>query len=150
MGGIRRIAPFAYFGGKASVAAEVWRRFGSLDAYVEPFFGSGAVLLAASELPAASTVNDACHYLANFWRALQAEPDEVARWADFPVSEADLHSRHWWLLTEGAARIARCDGDPGHYDAQVAGWWVMGSLRLDWVRVVFGPGAMVVGWRSLG
>ncbi len=39
-------APFPYFGGKASVAGEVWRRFGDVDNYVEPFCGSCAVLLA--------------------------------------------------------------------------------------------------------
>lgn len=38
-------APFPYFGGKSSVAGEVWKRFGDVKMYVEPFFGSGAVLL---------------------------------------------------------------------------------------------------------
>lgn len=38
-------APFPYFGGKRVVAPEVWRRFGDTPNYVEPFFGSGAVLL---------------------------------------------------------------------------------------------------------
>jgi DNA adenine methylase len=39
-------APFPYFGGKSRVAEIVWARFGDVDNYVEPFFGSGAVLLA--------------------------------------------------------------------------------------------------------
>ena len=39
-------SPFPYFAGKSRVAAEVWARFGAVDNYVEPFFGSGAVLLA--------------------------------------------------------------------------------------------------------
>ena len=38
-------APFPYFGGKARAAPEVWRRFGDVKNYVEPFFGGGAVLL---------------------------------------------------------------------------------------------------------
>lgn len=38
-------APFPWFGGKRKVAEEVWRRFGRVENYVEPFFGSGAVLL---------------------------------------------------------------------------------------------------------
>ena len=38
-------APFPYFGGKGRVAGEVWKRFGAVKTYVEPFFGSGAVLL---------------------------------------------------------------------------------------------------------
>ena len=39
-------APFPYFGGKSRVADIVWSRFGDVRNYVEPFFGSGAVLLA--------------------------------------------------------------------------------------------------------
>ena len=38
-------APMPYFGGKSAVAAQVWDMFGSGANYVEPFFGSGAVLL---------------------------------------------------------------------------------------------------------
>ena len=38
-------APFPYFGGKSKVAGEVWRRFGDVPNYVEPFAGSTAVLL---------------------------------------------------------------------------------------------------------
>lgn len=39
-------APFPYFGGKMRVASVVWDRFGDVPNYVEPFFGSGAILLA--------------------------------------------------------------------------------------------------------
>lgn len=37
-------APFPWFGGKSTVADLVWQRFGDVPNYVEPFFGSGAVL----------------------------------------------------------------------------------------------------------
>ena len=37
--------PFPWFGGKSRAAHLVWERFGDLPNYVEPFFGSGAVLL---------------------------------------------------------------------------------------------------------
>lgn len=39
-------APFPYFGGKSSVAGRVWGALGDVRHYMEPFFGSGAVLLA--------------------------------------------------------------------------------------------------------
>ncbi|MGB9619722.1 MAG: DNA adenine methylase [Armatimonadota bacterium] len=39
-------APFPYFGGKSKIAPLVWSRLGNVKNYVEPFFGSGAVLLA--------------------------------------------------------------------------------------------------------
>ena len=82
-------APFPYFGGKRVIAAEVWRRFGDTPNYIEPFLGSAAVLLArpAFEGNRIETVNDADGHVANFWRALQADPDAVAYYADWPVSE---------------------------------------------------------------
>lgn len=124
---MRRLqAPFPWFGGKSRIAAEVWLRFGAADNYVEPFFGSGAMLLARPDEPKIETINDKDRFVCNFWRATQAAPDEVARWCDWPVNEADLSARHHWLITEGAARTAQCETDPSHYDAQVAGWWCWG------------------------
>lgn len=38
-------APFPYFGGKAMIADLVWHYLGDVKQYIEPFFGSGAVLL---------------------------------------------------------------------------------------------------------
>lgn len=66
-------APFPWFGGKSRVAAEVWTRFGAdVGNYVEPFFGSGAVLLARPGGPGnIETVNDLDGYIANFWRAVR-------------------------------------------------------------------------------
>jgi len=119
-------APFPYFGGKRKVAAEIWRRFGTVANYVEPFFGSGAVLLARPDEPTTETVNDADGLLANFWRALAANPDEVAHWADWPVSENDLHARHAWLVGKKDSLQARLEGEPDYFDAKIAGWWVWG------------------------
>lgn len=79
-------APFPYFGGKSAIADLVWSRFGHVKNYVEPFAGSLAVLLARSELPEGGygleTVNDYDCMIANFWRALQHDPDGVAYYAD--------------------------------------------------------------------
>ncbi|MEO7716292.1 MAG: DNA adenine methylase [Capsulimonas sp.] len=120
-------APFPWFGGKSRVASEVWARFGDVPNYVEPFFGSGAVLLGRPhEKLRTETVNDKDCYLANLWRALQADPDGVASYARNPVNEADLHARHLWLVNQGAERIALTVRDPDFYDVKVAGWWVWG------------------------
>src|SRR6202040_598276 len=86
-----------WFGGKSRVADLVWERFGYVPNYVEPFFGSGAVLLARPHEPCIETVNDLDCFVANFWRAVQQDPEAVAHWADSPVNEADLHARHQWL-----------------------------------------------------
>jgi hypothetical protein len=119
-------APFPWFGGKSRVAHIVWDRFGNVPNYVEPFFGSGAVLLDRPHDPGIETVNDRDAYLVNFWRAIKADPETTAQWSDWPVSEADLLARHRWLVDTGAERLARLKMDPNYYDAQTAGWWVWG------------------------
>jgi hypothetical protein len=118
-------APFPYFGGKRRVASLIWRAFGDPANYVEPFAGSLAVLLARPTAPRVETINDLDSYVGNFWRAVQAAPEEVARWADWPVSELDLHARHRWLVGRVDFR-ERMRADPEFYDAKVAGWWVWG------------------------
>ena len=127
-------APFPYFGGKREAAALVWSALGRVQNYVEPFFGSGAVLLArpretwaTADGPGTETVNDRSRFLANFWRALRADPDAVAAACDWPVNETDLHARHRWLVAQLPALAAAMDADPEHYDAKVAGWWCWGA-----------------------
>jgi len=121
-------APFPYFGGKSRVADEVWRRFGDVPNYVEPFFGSGAVLLRRPPFDGnrTETVNDMDGHLANFWRALQADPEGVAYHADFPTSELDLHARGDWLFyrPDTLDWVERLRSDPDYYDIKSAGWWV--------------------------
>jgi hypothetical protein len=119
-------SPFPYWGGKRKVADEIWKRFGAVANYVEPFFGSGAVLLGRPEPFSLETVNDADGLLANFWRALRADPDAVSGFADWPVNENDLHARHAWLVGVKDSLQARLEGDPDYFDAKIAGWWVWG------------------------
>ena len=122
-------APFPYFGGKSRIAPTVWERFGAVPNYVEPFFGSGAVLLARPHPPAIETVNDLDGLLANFWRATQADPDVVGHWADWPINENDLAARHAWLVARKAELQAALEGDPDYYDAKAAGWWLWGICQ---------------------
>lgn len=117
-------APFPWFGGKRRVAELVWSRLGNVQTYNEPFAGSLAVLLARPHQPRVETVNDLDCYLANFWRALQADPDGVAFHADGPVNEADLHARHRWLVDHRPEQVM---SDPAFFDVQIAGWWVWGQ-----------------------
>ena len=118
-------APFPYAGGKSRVAREVWARLGDVRVYVEPFAGSLAVLLARPHEPNIETVNDLDGFIANFWRALQHDPDGVAQYADYPVSELDLHARHQWLVNQHDF-IETMRSDPDFYDVKIAGWWVWG------------------------
>jgi DNA adenine methylase len=120
-------APFPWFGGKSRVAGAVWDRLGAdICNFVEPFFGSGAVLLARPGGPGKNeTANDKDCYLANFWRAIHQDPEAVAYWADWPVNEADLHARHRWLVDQ-VNFCERMKTDPEYFDVKIAGWWVWG------------------------
>lgn len=122
-------APFPYFGGKSAIAELVWSRLGLVDNYIEGFFGSGAVLLLRPQpLRGVETLNDADSYVANFWRATQHDPEAVASFADGPVNEVDLHSRHRYLVLsdDALAFRERMRTDPDYFDAKVAGWWCWG------------------------
>jgi hypothetical protein len=126
--GIALKCPFPYFGGKSKVAELVWRKLGDPSNYIEPFCGSAAVLLGRPTPPRIEAVNDADCYLANFWRSTQHDPEAVATHADWPVNEADLHSRHRFLVLSPAAAEFRekMRTDPEHYDPRIAGWWCWG------------------------
>lgn len=116
-------APFPYFGGKRAAAGLVWERFGNPENYVEPFFGSGAVLLGRPVVGNIETINDKSGFVSNFWRAVRDDPVSVAGYAHNPVFENDLHAKHAWLVAQSDDLVARLEGDPLFYDARVAGWW---------------------------
>ncbi len=132
-------APFPYFGGKRTVAHLVWDALGDVAHYVEPFFGSGAVLLNRPHRANCETVNDMDGLLANFWRAVRAVPDEVAHHAAWPVNEADLHARHLWLVNRRDDITAKLMADPAWHDAKAAGWWAWGASC--WIGVGWCSGA---------
>lgn len=122
-------APFPYFGGKSRIAEKVWEYFGKdIKHYIEPFFGSGAALLAKPpELrDVLVTVNDASAFVCNFWRAIKQAPEDVATHAYYPMSEIDLFARQNWLVEQKENLINKLLENPNYYDAKIAGWWVWG------------------------
>lgn len=119
-------APFPYFGGKRSIAPLVWRALGEPKHYIEPFFGSGAVLLARPDYVQGKHIETVCDkdgLLANVWRALQFEPDAVAKWCDWPVNHKDLNDRRKFLLENKASLMSEMTSDVS-YDTKMAGYWV--------------------------
>lgn len=121
-------APFPYFGGKRKVASIVWQALGDPAHYLEPFFGSGAVLLARENwVDRLETVCDADGWICNLWRALQFNPEEVAKYADWPVNHNDLNARRKTLKDKKEVLTQKLDTDPYYYDAELAGYWIWGQ-----------------------
>ena len=124
-------APFPYFGGKSGACEQVWAAFGAVDNYVEPFSGSAAMLLGAPDGKRVETINDADGFVANFWRAIAADPESVAHHADWPCNETDLFSRHSWLVQKTQSLTDALHADPDYFDARIAGWWCWGAC--NWI-----------------
>lgn len=117
--------PFAYFGGKVSLAERIVSLLPAHGHYVEPFAGSLSVLLAK---PAAAheTVNDLDGVLMAFWRVLRDRPEDLARACaltphsraehvlsyDQPedLDEIELARRVWIQLAQGRAGTRRRTG----------------------------------------
>jgi hypothetical protein len=131
-------SPYPFFGGKSRVASVIWSGLGEVSSYVEPFAGSLAVLLANPKIPKIETVNDKDCFISNFWRAVSQDPEGVAKYADYPVHEADLHARHKWLVSSATKEFHRkMNSDPDYYDLKIAGWWVWGigaSIGNNWLQ----------------
>lgn len=132
----RLAAPFPYNGGKRRWAADVWARFGDdRVVYLEPFCGSMAILLANPKPCRREIVCDMSPHIANFWRAVKADPDAVAFHADYPTIHHDLRARHAWLVRWAEENGERVLEDPEHCDAKAAGWWAWGKSH--WIGGMF-------------
>lgn len=121
-------APFPWFGGKHLAAPYIWGHLGNVENYVEPFAGSlGALLARPGGAGKIETANDSDGLLSNAWRAIQQDPDGVARHAAQQVNECDLHARHLHLVRARPGLTERLMADPTYYDARLAGWWIWGA-----------------------
>jgi DNA adenine methylase len=131
-------SPYPFFGGKGRVADIIWSGLGEITNYVEPFAGSLAVLLSNKNRPKIETVNDIDCFISNFWRAISNDAEAVAKYADYPVHEADLHARHQWLVSQATDEFRlKMNSDPDYYDVKIAGWWVWGmgaSIGNNWLQ----------------
>jgi DNA adenine methylase len=119
--------PFPYFGGKSAVAHIIWQALGNPAHYIEPFFGSGAVLFSRPDKPKLETICDKCGYVANVWRALQKDPDAVAKICDWPVNHADLSARKKRLIEEGKTLLEKLISDEDYFCPKLAGFWIWGQ-----------------------
>jgi site-specific DNA-adenine methylase len=116
-------APFPYYGGKYTIVDELNRRFGDVDVRIDPFCGSAAWILASPPVKT-EIINDLYADVVNAYRAIRADPDAVAHYCDYPVSELDRLARIWTLRETLPERAARCAADPNWYDARAAGYYL--------------------------
>lgn len=129
---------FSWFGGKSRVSPIIWSGLGEVSNYIEPFAGSLAVLLGNPKIPKIETVNDLDCGLVNFWRAVSLDVDNVTKYADFPVSEIELHARHNWMISKLTSEFKnKLESDPSFFDSQMAGYWIYGqcaSVGNNWLQ----------------
>lgn len=124
------------FGGKSRVSKLVWSKFGKVDNYIEPFCGSMAILL-GNPNKSVETINDKDCMIVNFWKAVKANPEEVYNYANFPVSETELHARHLYLVNLITPEYIEKFLDSEFYDTKAAGYWVYGiaaSIGNNWLK----------------
>ena len=120
-------APFPYFGGKSRIASVVWKALGDVKHYMEPFFGSGAVLLARPAYDPLRHIETICEldpFLANVWRALATDYEAVAEHCDWPASHIDLAARRRRMMAQEADLTEKMLDDPEYFDPKLAGWWI--------------------------
>jgi site-specific DNA-adenine methylase len=128
--------PFPWFGGKGTVAETVWKRFGDVKVYLEPFFGGGSCLLnrPSEHIKGKNKfeyLNDLDGNVANFWRAVRHEPGKVASWASYPIHELDLHAIGRSLFQSATLAFSKTPGefaewlrkDDMNYCPERAGKW---------------------------
>lgn len=82
---------FPYYGGKSSMAQFIVSLMPAHRVYIEPFFGSGAVLFAKPQVRH-EIVNDLDNVIATFWRMLRDRPADLEHvCALSPHSRVEFH-----------------------------------------------------------
>lgn len=136
-------APFAYYGGKARLAHRIVSLFPPHSEYIEPFFGSGAVLFA--KRPAThEIVNDLDGAVVNFFRVLRERTDDLikvcaltphargefdgANLDDEDIDELELARRFWVRVNQSFSKTA----------GRQTGWSVTTSRTQSVPASVFG------------
>lgn len=130
-------APFSWFGSKRQIAPVIWQGLGKVSNYVEPFAGSLAVLLANPNPAKIETVNDIDCTLSNFWRSVSIDPEGVAKYADYPVNEIEVHARHKYLVSIYPDLKEKMENDVNYIDIKAAGYWIYGtcaSVGNNWLQ----------------
>lgn len=132
-------APFPYFGGKSMIADVVWKYLGDVKQYIEPFGGSGAVLLKRPQTNHSQIyeiINDIDGTITNVWRSIILKPEDVAKWSEFPVNHIELMARkqelidNYEVLCENLKDAEYCNPKlAGYYIWCASSWIGRGLMR---------------------
>jgi DNA adenine methylase len=117
-----------YYGSKVRAAKRIIESLPEHEAYVEPFCGSLAVLLAKERAGRFETVNDLDRDLMTFWRILRERPEDLERvCALTPHSRAEYAAA--WPIVEEIDELERA--------------------RRVWIKLAMGRGGQLrpTGWR---
>lgn len=100
-GGTHLNAIFKYPGSKWSISGWIVNHFPEHHSYLEPFFGSGAVLLSKSRSDI-ETINDLDGDVINLFRWVQSDPERLAKALYWTPFSREVYDRAWGKTpTEG-------------------------------------------------
>ena len=105
----------------------IWQALGQPKHYIEPFFGSGAVLLQRPDYDPTihtETICDKDGFIANVWRAIQFAPEKTAEYCDWPVNHADLSARKKAMIKRMPELLPKLIEDEKFFDVEIAGYWI--------------------------
>ena len=122
---------FRYFGGKRKIAPIVWKIFGEVNHYIEPFAGSSAVFLAQTAKPNFSTINDINGFLVNLFRAIKTNPELLIEESHYPVTQIDMFARHIYIKNNYIELENKLKADESYCDYKIAGYWLYGIV--NWI-----------------
>lgn len=108
------------------IADTIWRYLGDVQSYVEPFFGSGAVLAARPHRVDSAVhvelVNDLNGWLVNAWRSIQRDPTAVMRCLQgLSYSEHDLRAAKRLVYSQDLSERLE---DLRWFDPEIGAYWL--------------------------
>jgi DNA adenine methylase len=117
---------FSYFGGKSRIADQVWKRFGNISIYIEPFAGSASILLNSPYIVRTEILNDKYSFITNFFRSAKYAPNKTAKYAQNLISETELHAIQDYLIKQKDSLTKKLESNLEYFDPKIAGLWVFG------------------------
>lgn len=122
---MRKHSVYPNWGNKKDIADVVWRKFGKVDVFIDPFAGSNSIALGNPHYKylKREILNDHNGYMINFWRSIKYDFERVAFHMDFPSSHIQLIAIYKMLRTRFDDLPELLRSDPFYYDPICAGLW---------------------------